>query len=78
MSFAFDAPVVLPSLHEKPIRTVDEAVSILRTCLRSQFTVARLNTLLMLERAAEGSEIDEAREAFCAWASSEQATRRTA
>jgi hypothetical protein len=30
-----------------------------------------LNTLLMLERAAEGTEVEEARRAFCLWASNE-------
>jgi hypothetical protein len=40
--------------------------------LRQRFTVAGLTALLMLERAAEGSEVEQAREAFWSWASSEQ------
>ena len=62
---AFDVPVPLP-LSEQPIRTVGEAASFVRSRLQAQFTMDRLTTLLVLERAAEGSEIAEARHCFCA------------
>ena len=39
--------------------------------MQERFTMEGLNTLLMLERAAEGYEIEEARLAFCLWASHE-------
>ena len=61
---AFDVPVPLP-LSEQPIRTVGEAASFVRSRLQAQFTMDRLTTLLVLERAAEGSEIAEARQRFC-------------
>ena len=68
---AFDEPVVLQGTAE-PIRTVEQAAQIVRSLLQAQFTVARLTTLLTLERAAEGVEIAEARTAFCMWACNEQ------
>jgi hypothetical protein len=68
---AFDAPVVLHASSE-PVRTIGQAAGILREHLQQQFTIARLNTLLILERAAEGAEIAEARQAFCSWLLSEQ------
>jgi hypothetical protein len=68
---AFDAPVHLQCASDALIRTVDEAVSIVRSNLRGRFTMQGLNTLLMLERAAEGTEVEEARRAFCLWASNE-------
>ena len=70
--FAFDMPVRLHSPPGRPIRTVEEAACLIRSCLRQRFTMAGLNALLMLERAAEGDEVAEAREAFWSWASSEQ------
>jgi hypothetical protein len=70
---AFDEPVVLrPS--DEPVRTVGQAVQIVQSHLRIQFTIDRLTTLLTLERAAEGSEIAEARHAFSSWACKELAT----
>jgi hypothetical protein len=70
--FAFDMPVLLHSPLGTPIRTVEQAACIIRSGLRQRFTMAGLNALLMLERAAEGDEVEEARQAFRAWASSEQ------
>jgi hypothetical protein len=67
---AFDEPVLV-NLAESPIRTVGQAAEIVRSHLRSQFTIHRLNTLLVLERAAEGLEIAQARHAFFHWASTE-------
>jgi hypothetical protein len=69
---AFDMPVLLHSPLGTPIRTAEETACIIRTCLRERFTMAGLNALLMLERAAEGDEVEEARQAFWSWASSEQ------
>jgi hypothetical protein len=63
---AFDVPVPL-SLSEQPIRTVGEAAKFVRSRLQVQFTMDRLTTLLVLERAAEGSEIAEARRCFCSF-----------
>jgi hypothetical protein len=66
-SYAFDVPVLLRSATGV-IRTVEEATCILRSRMRARFTMEGLNTLLMLERAAEGDEIEEARRAFYSWA----------
>jgi hypothetical protein len=74
---AFETPVFLAASSE-PIRTVGQAVGVLQHHLEQQFTMARLTTLLILERAAEGTEIAEARQAFCAWASSEAIVRPVA
>ena len=67
---AFDEPVILPDSAE-PVRTVGQAAQIVQSLLETQFTIARLTILLALERAAEGVEIAEARQAFCAWAHQE-------
>ena len=64
---AFDEPVIV-QISSQPIRTVDQAAEIVR---RTQFTMQRLTTLLVLERAADGLEVAEARQAFCSWASNE-------
>ena len=69
-NYAFDTPV--PYASGALIRTVEEAASILRSRMQDCFTMEGLNTLLMLERAAEGDEIEEARLAFCSWASNER------
>ena len=68
--FAFDVPVHcgFPS----PIRTAGEAVLLLNSHLQARFSIAGLNTLLMLERAGEGTDVREARIAFSAWAFNEQ------
>ena len=62
---AFDVPVPIP-FSGQPIRTVGEAAHYVRLRLQAQFTMDRLTTLLVLERAAEGLEIAEARHCFCA------------
>ena len=67
---AFDEPVIV-QIASQPIRTVDQAAQIVRSHLRTQFTMQRLTTLLVLERAADGLEVAEARQAFCSWASKE-------
>jgi hypothetical protein len=67
---AFDEPIMV-NLVESPIRTVGQAAEIVRSHLRSQFTIQLLNILLVLERAAEGLEIAQARHAFFYWASTE-------
>jgi len=61
--FAFDVPIDV-RISNRPVRTVGEAVVIVRSHLQAQFTMDRLTTLLALERATEGSEIAEARTAF--------------
>ena len=61
---AFDVPVPIPP-SEQPIRTVGEAAKFVRSRLQAQFTMDRLTTLLVLERAAQGSEVAEARHSFC-------------
>lgn len=67
--YAFEVPVLLPALPEAVIRTVAQATSILRSNMRELFTIDSLDVLLKLERAAEGDEVEEARQAFCSWAS---------
>ena len=47
----------------------------MRACLRQQFTFARLNMLLMLERVAGWEEVEEARRAFRSWVSVEPSLR---
>jgi hypothetical protein len=65
--YAFENPV---ALLEAPmlIRTASQAIEIVRSNLRRRFTMHGLNTVLMLERALGGDEVEEARVAFCAWA----------
>ena len=67
---AFNEPVIV-QISSQPIRTVDQAAQIVRSHLREQFTMQRLTTLLVLERAADGLEVAEARQAFCSWAGNE-------
>ena len=69
--YAFDIPVRLYCASATLVRTAEQAACILRSNLQARFTIEGLNTLLMLERAAEGDEIEEARLAFCLWASHE-------
>jgi hypothetical protein len=66
--YAFEIPVLLPTLPETVIRTVAQATSILHANMRELFTIDALNVLLKLERAAEGDEVEEARQAFLSWA----------
>jgi hypothetical protein len=65
--YAFENPVTLLH-HPLLIRTASQAVEIVRSNLRRRFTMHGLNTVLMLERALAGDEVEEARVAFCAWA----------
>ena len=71
-NFAFDTPVVLRPAIAAPVRTAEQAVSVLRLHLQSRFTMAGLNALLMLERAMECFEFDEAQAVFLSWASGEK------
>jgi|SoiMethySBSTD1v2_1073268.scaffolds.fasta_scaffold209226_4 hypothetical protein len=68
---AFDEPVLV-HIASEPVRTVEQAAQIVRLHLQAKFTIHRLNTLLALERAADGSEIAEARAAFYSWACAER------
>jgi hypothetical protein len=68
---AFDQPVALNAEYATLIRTAGQAADIVRSALRSRFTMQGLNTVSMLERAVLGSEIQEARVAFCSWAANE-------
>ena len=70
--FAFDTPVVVQAPVALLVRTAEQAASLIRSHLQSRFTMAGLNALLMLEGANELSECEEARLAFCRWASNEQ------
>jgi hypothetical protein len=67
--YAFDIPILVPAFPETIIRTVAQATSVLHSNMRELFTIEALNVLLMLERAAEGDEVEEARLAFYSWAS---------
>ena len=69
--YAFDIPVRLYCASITLVKTAEQAACILRSNMQERFTMEGLNTLLMLERAAEGYEIEEARLAFCLWASHE-------
>ena len=69
--YAFDDPVAISAQYGKLIRTVSQAADVVRSNLRSRFTMQGLNTILMLERAVSGSEVEEARVAFCSWAAQE-------
>jgi hypothetical protein len=69
---AFDVPVVLLSTTSAPVRTAEQAASILRSHLRERITFAGLSALLIVERAVDEIEVEEARRAFCSWASGEQ------
>ena len=68
---AFDQPVALGAECATLIRTAGQAADIVRSALRVRFTIQGLNTVLMLERAVLGSEVQEARVAFCSWAANE-------
>ena len=67
--YAFEIPVLLPALPEAVVRTVGQATNLLRSNMRELFTIDSLDVLLKLERAAQGDEVEEAREAFSSWAS---------
>ena len=68
--YAFDNPVGLLG-DQTVIRTASQAVEIVRWNLRRRFTMQGLNTILMLERALAGDEVEEARVAFRTWAAQE-------
>jgi hypothetical protein len=70
--FAFDTPVAVQAPMALLVRTAEQAASLIRTHLQSRFTMAGLTALLMLEGAIEWTECEEARLAFCRWASNEQ------
>jgi hypothetical protein len=70
---AFETPVAL-GVSGKSVVTIAQATNVVRERLQSQFTMVGLNTLLMLERAALGSEVTEARQAFAEWAQTERLT----
>ena len=67
--YAFENPVAL--LENDLVRTASQAAEIVRSNLRRRFTMQGLNTVLKLEHAAEGGEMEEARLAFHAWAAQE-------
>jgi hypothetical protein len=71
---AFDQPVALSAAL---IRTAGQAADIVRSALRTHFTIQGLNTVLMLERAVLGTEVQEARMAFCSWATNEGLAAKT-
>ena len=68
---AFDQPVPLSAECTMLIRTAGQAADIVRSALCARFTIQGLNTVLMLERAVLGSEVQEARVAYCLWAANE-------
>jgi hypothetical protein len=73
---AFDQPVALNADCATLIRSAGQAADIVRSALRARFTIQGLNTVLMLERAVLGSEVQEARVAFCSWAAHEGLTAK--
>ena len=70
--YAFENPVLLGTPTTALVRTLSDAAYIVRLRLRERFTLAGLNTLLMLERATEEDEVEGARQAFCSWAQKER------
>ena len=71
-AFEFAKPVHLGSPKNFQVTSPEHAAEFMRACLQSQFTFARLNMLLMLERISSCEEVEEARRAFHAWAADEQ------
>jgi hypothetical protein len=69
--YAFEAPVRLNLESGTWIRTAAEAANIVSSTMRARFSMQGLNTLLMLERAIFGDEVEEARVAFYSWATQE-------
>jgi hypothetical protein len=69
--YAFEAPVRLNLQSGTWIRTATQAANIVSSNMRARFTMHGLNTLLMLERASLGDEVEEARLAFYSWATQE-------
>ena len=68
--YAFDNPVRLRETG-RLIRTATQAADIVRSNMRARFSMQGLATILMLERALAGDEVEEARIAFFAWATKE-------
>ena len=68
--YAFENPVRLRETGRQ-IRTAAQAAKIVRSNMRARFSMQGLNTILMLERALAGDEVEEARVAFFAWATQE-------
>ena len=68
--YAFDNPVRLRETG-RLIRTAAQAADIVRSYMRARFSMQGLATILMLERALAGDEVEEARVAFFAWATQE-------
>ena len=64
--YAFENPVGL--LGNEMIRTASQAAEIVRSNLRRRFTMRGLDTILMLECAVAGHEVEQARIAFHTWA----------
>lgn len=64
--YAFDNPVQLTS--GMLIRTASQAAELVSSSMRTLFTIHGLNTVLILERAVAGDEVEEARVAFWTWA----------
>ena len=68
--YAFDDPVRLRETG-RLIRTATQAADIVRSNMRARFSMQGLATILMLERALAGDEVEEARIAFFARATKE-------
>ena len=68
--YAFDNSVALLR-NQTLIRTASQAAEIVRSQMRRRFTMHGLNTILILERAVDDDEVEEARLAFHAWATGE-------
>ena len=72
MAREFTKPVLLGSSRPLQINGPEHAAEFVRACLQQQFTFARLNMLLMLERVASWEDVEQARCAFETWASAER------
>ena len=70
IDYAFDNPITLLT-NGLLVRTASQAAELVTSNMRNRFTMQGLNTVLMLERAIAGDEIEEARAAFYAWAAQE-------
>ena len=68
--YAFDNPVRLRETG-RLIRTAAQAADIVRSCMRTRFSMQGLATILKLEHAIAGDGVEEARLAFCSWATQE-------
>ena len=68
--YAFDTPVCLADGGMR-IRTAAQAADIVGSSLRTRFSMQGLATILKLEHAIAGDGVEEARLAFCSWATQE-------